>query len=181
MRCTVSYSAIQSAIDAAADGDEIEADPGTYVENVDFLDKNITVRSVEPLDPETVASTIIDGGGLTTVVTLSAGVISGFTITGGAQTDTNAGGVHATGTAVVSYNIISGNSADTNGGGVIARDTVVVSHNLIIANAAADLGGGVSARDDSLIINNYIAFNSAQFGGGAVSVPVKTPPFATTR
>ncbi|MCH7701320.1 MAG: hypothetical protein IID37_06500, partial [Planctomycetes bacterium] len=164
----IGYPDIQSAIDGAVDGDEVEVDPGTYVENLDFLDKNITVRSTDRLDADVVAATIIDGGGLDTVVVLSAGEISGFTITGGVNTGTQGGGVHATGTAVVSYNVITGNAADDDGGGVRATDSAVVRNNRITFNEAGDVGGGVSGKGDSVVIDNYIAFNSATTGGGGL-------------
>ncbi|MCH7700178.1 MAG: VCBS repeat-containing protein [Planctomycetes bacterium] len=162
------HSTIQAAIDSASTGDVIEVDPGTYFENIDFLDKDITVRSTDPLDPDVVADTIIDGGGVDTVVVLSAGEISGFTITGGVNTGTQAGGVHATGTAVVSYNMITGNVADEDGGGVAATDGAVVRNNRITFNEAGDVGGGVNAKGNSWVIDNYIAFNEATSGGGGL-------------
>ncbi|MCK5271245.1 MAG: hypothetical protein KAJ52_01665, partial [Sedimentisphaerales bacterium] len=56
------YSTIQAAIDDADACDVIIVEPGTYLENIDFLGKAITVRSTDPCDPCVVAATIIDGG-----------------------------------------------------------------------------------------------------------------------
>ena len=39
------FETIQEAIDAAVDGDCINVEPGTYVENIDFMGKAITVQS----------------------------------------------------------------------------------------------------------------------------------------
>jgi len=39
------YTAIQSAIDAAGTGDTVLVHDGTYIENIDFNGKSITVRS----------------------------------------------------------------------------------------------------------------------------------------
>jgi len=39
------YGTIQEAIDAAVGGDTVLVAPGTYVENIDFLGKAITLKS----------------------------------------------------------------------------------------------------------------------------------------
>jgi len=57
------YHTIQSAIDAASDGDTVIVAPGLYYENIDFLGKAITVQSTDPSDPAVVHATIIDGSG----------------------------------------------------------------------------------------------------------------------
>ncbi|MHC4499137.1 MAG: right-handed parallel beta-helix repeat-containing protein, partial [Planctomycetota bacterium] len=90
---SVDYNSIQSAIDDANDDDVVTVAAGTYQENIDFLGKAVTVRSVNPNDPNVVASTIIDGSNSVdpnygSVVTFRNGedansVLSGFTITGG--------------------------------------------------------------------------------------------------
>ena len=82
------HTSIQAAIDAANNGDEIIVSPGTYVENINFNGKAITVRSASG-DP---ADTIIDGGGNGSVVTCDNGetsttVLDGFTITNGSAGD----------------------------------------------------------------------------------------------
>ena len=82
------YLTIQDAIDAATNGDTIIVRPGTYVENIDFLGKEITLISEQ--GPEV---TIIDGGKPSnpdygSVVTFINGespntILEGFTITNG--------------------------------------------------------------------------------------------------
>ena len=62
------YCSIQTAIDNALDGDEIVVAPGIYVESLNFLGKAITVASTDPIDPNVVATTIIDGTGAFDVV-----------------------------------------------------------------------------------------------------------------
>ena len=61
--------------------------PGTYVENIDFLGKAITVRSTAPEDPAVVAATIIDGSEGVCVTFRSAqdsrSLLRGFTVANG--------------------------------------------------------------------------------------------------
>ncbi|MFC1605105.1 hypothetical protein ACFL5F_08780, partial [Planctomycetota bacterium] len=83
------YPSIQAAIDDAEAGDEIIIGPGHYrhFENIDFNGKAITVRSLDPNDPDIVASTILNGRGQGAAVTFSSSedansVLAGFTITG---------------------------------------------------------------------------------------------------
>src|SRR5438128_9050171 len=75
---------IQAAINTAIDGDTVLVAPGTYVENINFNGKAITVTSSG--GP---ATTIIDGSGLDSVVFFDTGegprsVLNGFTIQDGA-------------------------------------------------------------------------------------------------
>mgnify|MGYP006294613685 FL=1 len=83
------YAAIQEAIDASENGDEIIVSPGRYRETIDFKGKDIILRSTDPYDPSIIKNTIIDGQRIDSVVTFSGGEtpacrISGFTITQGA-------------------------------------------------------------------------------------------------
>ena len=59
LQVPLEYSTIQSAIDVASPGDTVEVSPGEYEENIDFLGKDIVLTSLDPLDPNTVATTII--------------------------------------------------------------------------------------------------------------------------
>jgi len=78
------YVTVQAAIDAATDGDTVVVAPGTWVENLDFLGKNLVVRSSD--GPEV---TILDGSGAVAPVVLfqsgegRAAVLEGFTVTNG--------------------------------------------------------------------------------------------------
>ncbi len=54
----ISFSSIQAAIDAAADGDEVVVAPCVYFETINFLGKAICLRSSD--GPEV---TVIDGTG----------------------------------------------------------------------------------------------------------------------
>jgi parallel beta-helix repeat protein len=90
------WPTIQSAIEGAETGDRVIVSGGIYLENLNFLGKAITVRSVNPDDPDTVAETILDGSAPVdinhgSVVTFNSGegngsILEGFTITGGTGT-----------------------------------------------------------------------------------------------
>src|ERR1700738_4343800 len=74
---------IQAGINAAVNGDTVLVSPGTYVENINFLGKAITVASAK--GPKV---TIIDGNKKDSVVIFNhqettASVLSGFTIQNG--------------------------------------------------------------------------------------------------
>lgn len=60
----VPYATIQDAVDAASDDDIVEVRPGTYRgdgnRDIDFKNKAITVRSIDPCDPAVIAGTIIE-------------------------------------------------------------------------------------------------------------------------
>ena len=82
---------IQAAIELAVDGDSVTVGPGTYLENLDFLGKAITLISDFPDEP---CRTIIDGSGAApddpnkSVVLFihqegPDSVVDGFTIRGG--------------------------------------------------------------------------------------------------
>jgi parallel beta-helix repeat protein len=77
------FSTIQEAIDAVPDGAGIQVRDGTYVENINFNGKAVTVKSDNGAE-----STIIDGNASGSVVTFSSlegldSVLDGFTITNG--------------------------------------------------------------------------------------------------
>ena len=82
------YFIIQEAIDNSNSGDVIIIGPGTYYENINFMGKDITVRSTDPNDPDIVAATIIDGNQQDSVVIFNSGeesntVLSGITLQNG--------------------------------------------------------------------------------------------------
>jgi len=170
------YTDIQSAIDASANGDTIIVRPGTYVENIDFAGKAITVRSEK--GPEV---TIIDGNLNGSVVTFQSGEtqdskLIGFTITNGSGTyveyflgDLGGGIFIELSCPTILNNIIRDNQASYGGGGICCYkySDAMIAENLITDNWALS-GGGILCRDYSspTIKNNRVEGNTSNSAGG---------------
>ena len=140
---------IQAGINAANKGDTVLVAPGTYVENVNFSGKAITVKSSS--GPKL---TIIDGSAAAPVVAFVTqegpkSVLSGFTLQNGVGT--------------FPYEYF--------GGGVSILFTSPTIKNNIIINSTAGDGGGIGVYQGSPVITgNTISHNSASFGGGVAFV-----------
>jgi parallel beta-helix repeat protein len=150
---TGQYPTIQSAINAAGNGDVVIVSPATYYENINFCGKAITVRSVNPDDPNVVAATVINGShpadpNIGSVVTFASGedtnsVLSGFTITGG------------TGSWLLVSWEFKGLCWNRCGGGVVCYNmsAPTISKNVFINNIAGQ-GGGVYIYGDPVNPND---------------------------
>lgn len=159
---------IQDGIDAAVSGDEVLVSPGTYVENIDYLGKSITVRSTDGA-----GVTTIDGsdGGSTVLLFADDGVLDGFTITNGLATI--GGGVHVGGaTPSVTNCIIRDNGAELGGGIYVLAGSALIAGNIIDSNVAFGpfvsngYGGGIYVASGApLISNNTIYGNVVGFAG----------------
>ena len=160
---------IQDGINCSSNGSIIVVSPGVYYENIDFLGKNITLRSTDPDDPEVVASTVIDGASRDTVVIFSGAesdecILEGFTIING-KSD-NGGGIRGNGTyATIRNNIITNNSGRYGGG--IYKCNGLINSNKILYNAVSgySYGGGLY-KCNGTISNNVISENLGWKGGG---------------
>ncbi len=174
---TGDFTLIQEAIDAAVDGDTIIVHPGTYCENIEFTGPNISLRSVDPDDPEVVDSTVIDGGWSGSVVTFTGDedescVLSGFTITNG---NGHAGGGICGGDSILSRTKatitnckISRNFAYY--GGALAYCEGVIANCVIVGRREPfmrrpDSGGGLY-KCDGTIRDCVIKDNDADSGAG---------------
>ena len=148
---------IQGGIDAANNEDSVLVSSGTYVEQINFNGKDVTVMSVN--GPE---RTTIDGNFLGSTVTISSSergaVLDGFTITNGIGTlnDENhrvAGGIAVRGGSVATLRnlIVEGNNAlgDTamGGGIMVSLGSDALIEDVIIRDNEADYGGGLVAYD----------------------------------
>jgi predicted outer membrane repeat protein len=174
------FNNIQDAINYSRDGDTIFVSQGHYYENIDFRGKAITVRSIDPNDPNVIENTVIDANGDEIddiVVSFHMGegvnsVISGFTITGGHA-------LYGAGiccwencSPTISNCIITENDASdiprSKGAGIWASNCTI-SKCIISRNSADYYGGGICSENHvPLIIGCSISGNYARLDGGGV-------------
>ena len=173
------FKTIQQGINAAVGGDTVTVAEGIYMENILFNGKNIVLKSTDPLNPNIIANTIIDGNGAGSVVRFNGTeeescVLSGFTIRNGNAVWGGgvSGGTDPTATlATIQNNTITANSAEQGGGGVYMSDGLI-QNNTITGNSAP-YGGGLNFCWGT-IRNNVIAGNSAGLEGGGLDWCVGT-------
>ena len=166
---------IQAGIDSAAVGDTVLVGPGTYHEVIDFLGKNVVVKSSS--GPEV---TILDGSGLGRYVVsfLShegrSAILQGMTVTGGGL-----GIVIFQATPSIINNIVRDNNGTPDnpiGSGILMTGdgepgpwSPLIQGNMVISNTAAWTGPGIACQKKMIpeIVDNYIAYNHAGIGDGA--------------
>lgn len=173
------FKTVREGIDAASDGDTVIVARGIYLENIRFNGKNIVLRGTDPLDPEVVAATVLDGNKAGPVATFEGTegescVLAGFTIRNG-ETPAIGGGIcggtwkHRT-HATIRNNTITMNSASGtfgDGGGLGYCDGTI-ENNVITANSANRYGGGLN-RCDGAIRDNTVSGNSVNYKGGGLA------------
>ena len=162
---------IQAAIDAAKDGDTVLVAPGTYVENVNFKGKAITVTSSGGAD-----ATIIDGNQAGTVATFNTGedrttVLSGFTLRNGKAGNGGAIVISNTSPSILN-NRITANTASEGAGIYLYSGSAIIQHNVITHNYSDSYGGGIDicGAASAQIIDNVITDNSSSYDGGGISI-----------
>ena len=174
------YPTIQSAIVAAVNGDTVLVQPGVYAENVDFLNREIVVRSTAGA-----ASTTIDGSQTGTVVVIMGGqtnatVLEGFTLSNGFGSTTAGQSPAAPGgllcllaSPTIRDCVITGNQ----GGGGSSTPTLASTNNTAVyGNGGA--GGMAIIEGAPILERTRIIGNSGGPGAAAVcpTVPLSNIP-----
>jgi len=196
-----SGQSIQTAIHSANNGETIIIHQGEYIENINFLGKSITLRSMDPTDQNVVENTIINGGYTESmfeegiypgsVVTFDSGetassVLSGLTLLGGGAE--RGGGIYcASSSPHISHCKINENLAltpengpesETLGGGIYCNtSSPTISHCMISLNVA-DRGGGVYALSSAPMIRESKFnenFSKLMDGAGVYCAQASTP------
>ncbi len=177
----LTYGSIQAAINAAAVGDLICVEPGTYFERIDFLGKDISVVGVGgPL------VTIIDGMAGAPVVNFTNGespaaLLQGFTVRNGWSSYEGGGFMLNQSSPTLSQLIVEDNYADYEGGGFEMRESSPILDWVIVRdNTCAYQGGGMNLRYSSPRMSN-VAFvnNTAGYEGGGLVVYYTSNPLLT--
>jgi len=179
------YTKIQSAIDAASDGDELIAEADTlFFEGIDFNGKAITLRSGdinEPADanisPENtfILGLVTVGSTVTFANNEGPGtIIKGFTI-GYGDADYG-GGIRIDGASpTITDCIITENTAKYYGAGIdCTNNSSPTIKNCTITNnktsGSTAIGGGINIEDSSPKIENcIISYNFADNVGGGIA------------
>lgn len=160
------FTTIQEGIDASVNADTVLVYPGTYYENLNMNEKNITLGSLELTtgNSQYMNSTIIDGQRLLSCIEIQdisiGATIRGFTIQNGYGTYLS---VHIGGGILAQCNenlhivncIISDNMA-TLGGGILAVLSEINLSGSRITHNSAGVGGGIFIN-----YNNTITFDSS--------------------
>jgi len=155
---------IGHAISLSASGDTIKVAPATYTENLNI---NLSLSIIG----SGAATTIVDGGGVNTVVTINptANVVLGkLTIRNGYNQLFPAGGILNWETLTIDQSTITSNSA-TYGGGIANYGALTVNRSTISGNNLSyeyGYGGGVYSDGVLTVNQSTITSNSASSGGG---------------
>ncbi len=190
---TGNFNTIQEGIIAATDYDTILVYPGTYYENIDYLEKSLTVASLYLITPadSLIDQTIIDGNQQFRCITINdcenASLI-GFTIQNGLAFEGNTQGQYGGGVyiryvlnAFISNCKIKNNKAYSGGGLFINHTNIIFENNIISYNWGVRFGGGISIYGNDTVVQfseinlNNIYFNYSSTGSD-ISITEVVPP-----
>lgn len=161
------FTSIQAAIDASTSGDTIIVSPGVYPGTIDFLEKDIFLRSTAPTDAAIREATILQPP--TAINASTNGSLEGFRINGGIRFGNNSfPTIGASFSPQISNNhiVTEGTAIDIRVGYQQAPPTPVVENNLIRAHRGVytfvqAFGGGMNG-----VIRNNTFIGTGQSDNG---------------
>lgn len=160
---------IGHALSLCSSGDTIMVAPATYIEN-------LTINFSLKIIGYDASTTIVDGGGVSTVFTISSTtanvVLSKLTIRNGnapeQPNNEEGGGIYNSGALTINYSIISGNSGIIAGGGIFNDGTATINKSTISGNWSED-GGGIWSQGTLTINRSTITANSSYNYAGVLN------------
>jgi parallel beta-helix repeat protein len=178
------FNNIQAGIDDANNGDTIEVQPGRYTglsnRDIDFKGKSITVRSIDPNDPDIVAATVIDGEmGFNQCLWCCNGCVGceryrGFAFRSGEGPNSVLAGLTIT-RFCAPDKLIWGDLMPVGGGILCEGSSPTIRQCIIIDNTAHILGrggfgGGIYSDETSnpTITSCTVSTNNSYFGAGGI-------------
>lgn len=182
------YATIQAGINASVNTDTVLVQPGTYVENIDYNGKLITLGSLflTTQDTSYISSTIIDGNANGTVVTFNNGegstaVLTGFTLRNGNRTEIGSiygGGIYCVLASPTLSNLIITENTAYHGAGMCCDESDPIIRDVVIKNNTSTYtGGGIRCYQSSPVIENVlIADNTAGNDGGGLYLLAYSEP-----
>ena len=157
------FLTIQHAVDQSQDNDIINVAAGTYVENIDYDGKNLSIIGANR------ETTIIDGDNSGVVVRISdltgASMLKNFTIQNGYTVQSNTvqsgGGVSISNASPMLQNLIVKNSTAFYGGGIFMSSSSSKLDNVqVFDNVADDHGGGIYTDNSNPLLINVACYNN---------------------
>ena len=183
------FRTIQAAVDVAVSGDTVLVTNGVYVTggavtpdyeltNRVCITKGITVLSVNGPSKTFIVGAGPQGPGAIRCVYMTAGIVSGFTLTNGNTQisedglyNQNGGGAFLRTGGTLSNCVLSGCSAYSRGGGAMCNSGGTLNNCTISGNSVTGTGnggGGVYCLDAGTLNNCLITGNQARSWGGGV-------------
>jgi len=177
------YLKIQDAINAASTGDTILVDQGIYVENIDFLGKDITVKSEHGPEVTIIDANMKDSGVAFVNGETEKAILDGFTITNGCghtyiAKNKVGGGIYCYGSSPIIINNIIIDNKSNMGGGVASIggncepeiSQCIIADNIVKENSGMGSGGGIYSESGANINYCTIENNRCDYYGGGIGV-----------
>ena len=168
---------IQAGIEVAVDADTVLVQPGTYIENINYDGKNITIASLFLTFQDTsyISQTIIDGNQNGSVVIFESGennsaLLIGFTIANG-QSAIYGSGISCIDASPTLSNLKVFNNHFSSwgiGGGMNFLNSFTVLEDILLINNSSQFGGGFHAENSQLNITNLTLIGNESYNGGGI-------------